>query len=206
MGPKVLSGAGPSRSPTKPASGGLRRRLLPAVAVAFMARGGARAKEAVSTQSLLDALANCGDATTAEGLILRLRSLWRDALGAAARQRLEDAELALSGRDTALGSRLLERLLSQWPDYIAAWQAMAALQWSTGDLTGSIMALRRVLALEPRQFDALYLLGVDLLGLGRLEEAERAFQAVLRVNPFDTLARAQMLRLIGKDGAARQDL
>ncbi|WP_165769559.1 tetratricopeptide repeat protein [Arboricoccus pini] len=137
---------------------------------------------------------------------MRLRSLWRDALGAAARQRLEDAELALSGRDTALGSRLLERLLSQWPDYIAAWQAMAALQWSTGDLTGSIMALRRVLALEPRQFDALYLLGVDLLGLGRLEEAERAFQAVLRVNPFDTLARAQMLRLIGKDGAARQDL
>lgn len=218
MGRSDGSGRRPSSSPAKPARGkGLRRRALLAallmagpvsVSMGGSVPGGrpALAAAPASSQHLLDALARSGDAATAEALVRRLRRLWREAAGPAARRRLEDAEAALAARDVATAGQLLAALLAERPDYAAAWQAKAVLHWQTGDLALSLAALGQVLALEPRQFDALYLQGVDLLGLGRSEEAAQAFAAVLAVDPFHAPARAQLLRLIGKDGALRRDL
>jgi hypothetical protein len=94
------------------------------------------------------------------------------AAGTDARLRLEDALVALAQRDgrSPAGRPHRHPVLS------------------LHDIRNSIADMARVLALEPRQFDALDLLGLDFLALA-------SFKAVLAVHSFHEAAKAQILRL-----------
>ena len=67
-------------------------------------------------------------------------------------------------------------------------QAVAAHQ--AGDLAEAERLYRSVLAIDPRQFDALHLSGVAAAQRGRYEDADRLFRAALAVNPRSAAAHA----------------
>lgn len=140
-------------------------------------------------------LRGAGDRATADKAADALRGLWRDAAGPTARVELDDALVDLANRRRREAAARLAPLLREHPGFAAAWQALAELLWADGDLDGSARAAGQALAREPRQFDALYLLGLDALGQGRDEAALLAFRQVLVVYPLHAGARAQVERL-----------
>jgi tetratricopeptide (TPR) repeat protein len=104
----------------------------------------------------------------------------------------------MDGQDAAMRGMLefaeerYSRAIELDPGYAEAWNRRATIRFYRGDHAGSIADIQEVLAREPRHFGALSGLGLNMLALGRLEEALEAFQAALDIHPFMPGAQAHV--------------
>lgn len=95
---------------------------------------------------------------------------------------------ALNARDYALCLDLLDEIILLRPDFAEAWNKRATIHFLERDYGRSIADIRETLAREPRHFGALAGLGMILESLGRKEEALKALQRALALNPrLDTV-------------------
>jgi tetratricopeptide (TPR) repeat protein len=69
------------------------------------------------------------------------------------------------------------------PGFAEAWNKRASLLYSLGRLDDAARSIVETLAREPRHFLAMAGLGLIHLQIGYLEEALRAFDYALRINP-----------------------
>ncbi len=111
-----------------------------------------------------------------------------------------------------------ERILRQdvgkrWPNSADAAYYEAIIHFyrdkGPGGLTEAISCLERCLRLNPKHANALYQYGVCLSRVGRLPEAERAFKAVIPVNPVHRATYHELSRVLrgqGKDAEAKRTL
>ena len=67
-------------------------------------------------------------------------------------------------------------------------------------MAGAEQAWRRALALDPKQVDACFNLGIALRALGRTEEALAAFRKTVAINPSHANAHVQIGALMGERG------
>ena len=81
------------------------------------------------------------------------------------------------------------------PGFAEGWNKRAAVLYRMGRFDAAQTSVERTLALEPRHFLALAGLGVIHMRTGKLEEALRAFEVALRINPHLTVTRGVAERL-----------
>ena len=89
--------------------------------------------------------------------------------------------------DLALGS--FTTVTRVEPGFAEAWNKRAAVLYRMGEFDAAVKNVERTLALEPRHFLALAGLGVIYLRIGKLEEALRAFEVALQINPHLSVTR-----------------
>lgn len=93
--------------------------------------------------------------------------------------------LAARGMGDASGAlRLLDRLISDYPDYAEGWNQRATIYYTLGDFEASIADCAKVLAIEPRHFGALSGRALMYLQLGKRALALKDMAAALAVHPF----------------------
>lgn len=99
--------------------------------------------------------------------------------------------------DGAIGH--LTALTDHAPDFAAGWQARASAYAAGGYFGPAISDLGRALALEPRQFTALTMLGAMLEEGENYDAAEKAYRESLKIHPhqqeaIDGVARLEKMR------------
>lgn len=99
---------------------------------------------------------------------------------------------AMAIRDYATAMTDFDEVTRRAPQFAEGWNKRATLLYLLGDLQASLADIDRVLKLEPRHFGALAGLGLVNLGLDREEAARDAFQQVLKIDPMNPAAKANL--------------
>ncbi len=81
------------------------------------------------------------------------------------------------------------RIIAKRPDFAEGWNRRATLYYLMGEYQKSLTDIDRTLALEPRHFGALSGRGLVDLKLDREEDALKAWQQVLDIDPQNEGAR-----------------
>ena len=121
----------------------------------------------------------------AEGTTIRasIRQLWLNSGSATIDLLLErDAQAAL-GHDPALRHQLLDAASKLSPETPEIWNRRAGLDYGELHFDAAMADLARVLAIEPRHFEAIEALATILRETGRDPLALKAFRRLQAVNP-----------------------
>jgi len=110
--------------------------------------------------------------------------LWFEQKGAVGLEALRRAQLLLELRDFDRAEKLLNKLISQQPDFAEAWNRRAVLHYVQGRYWKAIADCEEVVRLNPIHFGALHGLGLCYIALGNYSAAIQAFHAALNVQPF----------------------
>lgn len=107
---------------------------------------------------------------------------------------LKRGRSALEAGDAALGIQLLGALTDHAPEFAEGWHALSVAHARTGMMGPAMADLRRSLALEPRNFAAIYSLAALLEEIGMPDLAQEAYARVVAIHPHfddveDALAR-----------------
>jgi tetratricopeptide (TPR) repeat protein len=90
---------------------------------------------------------------------------------------------AIDDKDYPTALDYLDRVTTMKPDYAEGWNKQATVRYLTNDTGGSLADIKRVLVLEPRQFEALAGLGSIFRDLGDDKRALVAFRQALAIDP-----------------------
>ncbi len=144
---------------------------------------------------LLARLYLAGDAPEAKAIARSIRELWAESGSPTADLLVLQAGKALKGNDAETALRILDLVIRRWPDYVEAWNRRAGTRYMMGDAKGALKDLGRVLELEPRHFEALFMKGAILEELKRPKEAMTAYEEALSVWPGMKPAKEALHRL-----------
>ncbi len=86
------------------------------------------------------------------------------------------------------------------PELAEGWNKRATVLYLIGDYDGSVRDIQKTLALEPRHWGALSGLGLINMRLERVDQAIKAFEQAVTINPhlLGTKVRIKQLRAISK--------
>ena len=110
--------------------------------------------------------------------------LWFEQKGMLGLEGLRLAQLLLELRDFSKAEELLNKLISQQPDFAEAWNRRAVLHYVQGRYWNAIADCEEVVRLNPVHFGALHGLGLCYISLGNYRAAIQAFHRALQVQPF----------------------
>ncbi|MDX2240579.1 MAG: tetratricopeptide repeat protein [Leptolyngbyaceae cyanobacterium bins.302] len=110
--------------------------------------------------------------------------LWFEQKGMVGLEALRRAQLLLELRDFCRAEELLNKLISQQPDFAEAWNRRAVLHYVQGRYWEAISDCEEVIRLNPFHFGALHGLGLCYIALGNYHSAIQAFRSALSVQPF----------------------
>jgi tetratricopeptide (TPR) repeat protein len=83
-----------------------------------------------------------------------------------------------------------------------AWYHLGLMATELGDLASGVAAMRRCIEHEPNYAPAHWRLGLWLIDLARMDEAEQAFRRAMAVNPRDPAGAMGMARVMLERGEA----
>jgi tetratricopeptide (TPR) repeat protein len=146
-------------------------------------------------EELYAQLADAPDPASARALEKSIEKIWlqtdSDTIGVLMARALK----AIAEKRTELALRLLDAVVELAPDYAEGWNRRAYVYYLQ-DRSGSALGdLRRVLALEPKHFGALYGLARILNDYGQKKNALKAYQELLRINPHTSGAKEAVDKL-----------
>lgn len=101
---------------------------------------------------------------------------------------MDRGETAMAADNADIAARMFDHVTRLEPDYAEGWLRAAQVAFEQQDYAYALEALNRTLALEPRRFDAYYLLGSTLEAAERPEAALEAYQEALTIYPAYELA------------------
>ncbi|TNF58738.1 MAG: tetratricopeptide repeat protein [Rhodobacteraceae bacterium] len=137
----------------------------------------------LTDESALLAQLAVADADEARRLDRQLQALWARSGSAAMDLLLERARDAIEAGDTATAIEHLTALTDHAPDFAEGWHARASAYFQA-DLYGPAVAdLERALALNPRNYNAIFGLGAILETFGDTRRAYEAYQRVRALHP-----------------------
>lgn len=152
------------------------------------------AAEPARMDELFDRLKSA-DAVDAARIEREIELEWRRS-GSPAMDLLEKrGREALEREDFAAAVEHFSALTDHAPDYAEGWHGRAKAHFAQGRYGLALADLERTLALDPRQYEALFGLGVIFEQLGRNEHAYDAFGLVLGLHPHHERAAEAIKRL-----------
>jgi len=101
-----------------------------------------------------------------------------------AQDMFDGGRAAIEAGDLALAKRRLDALAAYCPDFAEGWHARAHLDLRLGEAEMALANLDRVLDLAPYHGIARGERAALLWHLGRFDEAQRALEAALAINPW----------------------
>lgn len=133
--------------------------------------------------ALLDDLRNTNEAVR-DRASRELWRLWFEQKGTIGLETLRRVQLLLEMRDLDKAARLLNKLISQQPDFAEAWNRRAVLHYVQGRYWEAIADCQEAIRLNPIHFGALHGLGLCHMAIGNYRSAIHAFHRALEVQPF----------------------
>jgi len=171
--------------------------LAPCVALCLALAVPAHAQEASRLDGMYEAL-KTAPAPEAARLGREIRLELAKSGSAAMNLLLKRGRDAMSAGDTGLAIELLSALTDHAPGFSEGWHARSVAFARAGMLGAAIGDLERALALEPRNFAAIYSLGALLEEIGQPVLALEAYARVTKIHPHFDDTDAAMAR-IGAD-------
>ncbi len=172
----------------------LQRALTVAVALRPTAAGGSHARLGSDEEAKLRSLGYLGgevadDLAVTSGLpdpkdLIGLHADNQHAIEAISDGRLDEAE------------QLCRKILAGHPDFREARMSLARIAMKRSDWSEAVRRLRDVIHRDPRQYSALYDLGVALTHLDRKDEAVEAFRKAVPLDPEPPKARINLARAL----------
>ncbi len=124
-----------------------------------------------------------------------IRRVWSRSGSASMDLLLQRGQDALDSGDTEAAIEHLTALTDHAPDFAAGWHLRAVAFYLNDDFGPALADLQQVLALEPRQFEALTQVGVMFEELGDSRRALEAFRESLKIHPHQQDAADAVKRL-----------
>ncbi len=129
-------------------------------------------------------LAKAPDAQQAAEISKTIEGLWlhagSDTIGVLMRRGLK----AVNEQRNDLALRMFDTVVELAPDYAEGWSRRAFVYYLQNDVEHAVGDLRRALALDPNHYKALDGLARILRESGQKKSALRAYQQLLRINPY----------------------
>jgi hypothetical protein len=134
-------------------------------------------------------LAKAPDADQAAEISKTIEGLWlhsgSDTIGVLMRRGLQ----AVNEQRNDLALKMFDTVVELAPDYAEGWSRRAYVYYLQNDTEHAVGDLRRALALDPNHYKALDGLARILRDSGQKKSALRAYQQLLRINPYSAGAK-----------------
>jgi len=134
-------------------------------------------------------LAQAPDADQAAEISKAIEGLWlhsgSDTIGVLMRRGLQ----AVNDQRNDLAMKMFDAVVELAPDYAEGWNRRAFVYYMQNDVEHAVGDLRRALALDPNHYKALDGLARILRDSGQKKSALRAYQQLLRINPYSAGAK-----------------
>lgn len=162
------------------------RLLLGLAAALVLSFGVARADDAeqAALDRLFAELRVAPDATAAKAIDQQIWLIWTTPADPVLRGRMNEALAARSMGDLSGAIVLLDRLVTDYPDYAEGWNQRATMHFMLGDLDASLADCAKVLELEPRHFGALSGRALIYLQQDKRALALKDMATALEIHPF----------------------
>ena len=159
------------------------------------------ASGASQTQVLLDKLARAPSAEAAKKIVINIQEAWINSHKDLSEKKLMSQALSsMDNGNLTKAERELTELIQKNPDFVEAWNKRATVRFFNGDLAGSETDVFEVLSREPRHFGAISGLAMINVHVGALEEAVKAYEMLLDINPHARDAKRYLPHLKKKIG------
>jgi len=120
---------------------------------------------------------------------------WESSGSAAMDLLLRRASEAMEDGEPEVAVEHFTALIDHAPDFAEGYHGRASAYYALELIGPALDDLRQVLVLEPRQFDAMFGLGVIMEGLSQPENAMAVYQMILDIYPLDEDALEAVARL-----------
>ena len=103
-------------------------------------------------------------------------------------------QLYLDEGKYAQAGQLYEVVIQSLPS-VRAYTGLAAVRWTKGDQAGAMRLFAQAMKFNPRDSRPYAVLGLLYVSAGRLEDAIREYEAALKLDPTNRVARLQLAKL-----------
>jgi tetratricopeptide (TPR) repeat protein len=139
--------------------------------------------------ALFDQLKSAPNGAAAAAIERQIWAIWVEAGNPDLDKLMAKGEAAMAAREFPVALAAFNRIIEKRPDFAEGWNRRATLYYLMGEYQKSLDDIVRTLALEPRHFGALSGLGLVNIKLERMEDAAKAYERYLEVNPQNEDAR-----------------
>ncbi|GAB4523356.1 MAG: hypothetical protein Tsb0010_07470 [Parvularculaceae bacterium] len=161
----------------------MRRILVASAALAAIHAPGALADQMDDRLDGFFADLHSADEFDAPAIVDRIRVIWSESQSATADLLYERVETALALGEIETAAALADHLTGVAPSYAEGWRLKAMVLMAQEEFDAAIEPLERVIALEPRHFDAYVALGDLFQILDNKRAAFAAYEEALKYNP-----------------------
>ena len=140
-------------------------------------------KKVVSEEDLFAQLAKAQSREDAKPIEDKLLAMFRASGSASVDLLMNRAEVAAAAHDRKMARKILDSVTDIAPGYAEGWHARAGLETDSGDDTAALVSLQKVVALNPRQFNALSELAGMLEDYGDKAGALKLYRRALALDP-----------------------
>ncbi len=135
-------------------------------------------------KELFQALKQARNEAEARAAESRIWAFWMQGPDKQATEQIQAILAARRADDNDKALQIAEALVARRPDYAEGWNQKATLLFLKGDFDGSLKAIARVLALEPKHFGALAGKAVILMQQGHMQLAQSTLREAVAIDPF----------------------
>ncbi|WP_077972993.1 tetratricopeptide repeat protein [Bartonella apihabitans] len=140
-------------------------------------------KKQAELDHLLAVLKRTANQKEAAKISRQIQGLWSQSGSDTIDLLMQWAEDGINQQDYARALDFLDNVVALQPDYAEGWARRAAVHVQLNDLKLAMSDLHRSLSLEPRNYNALFLVGSILEMTGRNKLALHAYEDALKIYP-----------------------
>jgi len=140
-------------------------------------------KEVTSEEKLFSQLKKAESAEDAHPIEQKLLAMFRVSGSPSVDLLILRAQAAQTATDNKTAKKLVDAVTAIAPNYAEGWHIRAAMEQATGDETGALVSLQKVVMLNPRHFAALTELADKLEEYGDKAGALKLYRRALDVDP-----------------------
>lgn len=139
--------------------------------------------------ALFDQLKSAPDADSATALEAKIWSIWVQSGDREIDGLMAEGEREMGERHYPQALQAFNRIVEKKPDFAEGWNRRATLYYLMGEYQKSLDDIGRTLKLEPRHFGAISGMGLVDIKLERMEDAAKAYERYLAIDPQNRDAR-----------------
>ncbi len=134
-------------------------------------------------QRLYQKLQKAQDRKKADTIEKEIEGIWLESGSHTVNLLMQRALRSQSDNQYKICMHLLNEIVMIAPNYPAGWYRRALIHFNKGDYSLALIDIRRVLALDPHNFKAIYGLGLILREVGNKKSALKVFKKLLNIHP-----------------------